>query len=49
VVYEKFMKAARRHSIPVNRVDDPERAVEEVHRYVDVVRGPGKHGPTRIR
>ena len=39
MVYEKFMKAARRHSIPVNRVDDPERAVEEVHRYVDVVRG----------
>ena len=39
VVYEKLMEAARRHNIPVSRVDDPERAVEEVHRYVDVVRG----------
>lgn len=39
VLYEKLLEAAKKHNVPLSRPEDLERTIEDLHRYVDLVRG----------
>jgi len=37
VIYEKIVEEAKKHHIPI-KADNPNKVIEEIHRYVDMVR-----------
>jgi len=49
VAYKEMLEKARKNNVPI-RGRSPEEVVEEVHRYLDMVRGhSNKHGTPRLR